>query len=435
MAPAIKVENLSKKYRLGLTHSGSIRELLNRCASRLFGHRSKEEPAYADASRVDESGSFWALKDINFEINAGEVVGIIGRNGAGKSTLLKILSRITLPSTGRIEMRGRVASLLEVGTGFHPELTGRENVYMNGTILGMTKQEIDRQFDAIVDFAGIETFIDTPIKRYSSGMSVRLGFAVAAHLNPEIIIVDEVLAVGDSEFQNKCIGRMQDVAAGGRTVLFVSHNMAAVQQLTKRCLVVNHGRIDVDSDTSAAISAYRQKDSGTQLGKYENRSQANGIRSIFIRTSHEDYHAFGESLEIEFTFHLAARIPQAGFSFQILDECDRPVSHYWILDPDQPLRTQSAAILMQCRIPNPRLYMGRYTLRTHLTDCRSGHSVEQLDGVCPFTVSMVHRHRSEYRWTSGAAVYLDDFEWRWRSIYSDAADASSRWTPLLKGLA
>ena len=215
MSPAIKVENLSKRYRLGLTHSGSIRELVNSAASRLFRRKSRES-SKGETSRVDDDGNFWALKDINFEINAGEVVGIIGRNGAGKSTLLKILSRITLPSSGRIEMRGRVASLLEVGTGFHPELTGRENVYMNGTILGMTKQEIARRFDAIVDFAGVETFIDTPVKRYSSGMTVRLGFAVAAHLEPEILIVDEVLAVGDAQFQKKCLGRMRQSAEEGK---------------------------------------------------------------------------------------------------------------------------------------------------------------------------------------------------------------------------
>ena len=255
MSPSIKVENLSKRYRLGLTHSGSIRELVNGAASRLFRRKSRES-LKGDTSRVDDDGNFWALKDINFEINAGEVVGIIGRNGAGKSTLLKILSRITLPSSGRIEMRGRVASLLEVGTGFHPELTGRENVYMNGTILGMTKQEIARRFDAIVDFAGVETFVDTPVKRYSSGMTVRLGFAVAAHLEPEILIVDEVLAVGDAEFQKRCMGKLDDVARSGRTVLFVSHNIAAIEQLTGRCLLIEGGHAVQFADTQGVLERY-----------------------------------------------------------------------------------------------------------------------------------------------------------------------------------
>ena len=199
---------------------------------------------------------FWALKDVAFEINQGEVVGIIGRNGAGKSTLLKILSQITEPTKGRIEIEGRVASLLEVGTGFHPELTGRENIYLNGAILGMKRAEIKRKFDEIVSFAEIEKFLDTPVKRYSSGMYVRLAFAVAAHLEPEILIVDEVLAVGDAEFQQKCLGRMDAVAKSGRTVLFVSHNLQAVSGLTSRCLLLSSGAVVGDGDTHAILSAY-----------------------------------------------------------------------------------------------------------------------------------------------------------------------------------
>jgi lipopolysaccharide transport system ATP-binding protein len=204
----------------------------------------------------DTTEEFWALKDVNFEVKRGEVVGIIGRNGAGKSTLLKILSRITEPTEGRVEIRGRVASLLEVGTGFHPELTGRENIYLNGAILGMSRAEIRRKFDEIVAFAEIEKFLDTPVKRYSSGMYVRLAFAVAAHLEPEILIVDEVLAVGDAEFQKKCLGKMQDVAGGGRTVLFVSHNMGAVSTLTERCLYLAQGRIAFSGETSQCIEEY-----------------------------------------------------------------------------------------------------------------------------------------------------------------------------------
>ncbi len=211
--------------------------------------------ADADAGRV-EDGHFWALKGVSFEVGQGGVIGILGRNGAGKSTLLKLLSRITHPTTGRAELRGRVASLLEVGTGFHPELTGRENVYLNGTILGMSRKEIDRQFDDIVDFAGVSKFIDTPVKRYSSGMMVRLGFAVAAHLDPEILIVDEVLAVGDVEFQRRCLGKMQNVAESGKTVLFVSHNLASIRSLTKRTVVLSGGRMIFDGPTVDGVSAY-----------------------------------------------------------------------------------------------------------------------------------------------------------------------------------
>lgn len=257
MTAAIKVDNLSKRYRLGLTHTGSVRELVNGAFARLIGRSSKKTSAPpADSDRVSPDGCFWAVRDVSFEIQPGEVVGIIGRNGAGKSTLLKLLSRITMPTDGRIELRGRVASLLEVGTGFHPELTGRENVYMNGTILGMTKREIDAQFDAIVDFSGVEKFIDTPVKRYSSGMTVRLGFAVAAHLDPEILIVDEVLAVGDVEFQRRCLSRMQSVADSGKTVLFVSHNLASIRSLTTRTVVLSKGNRIYDGPTDEGIAKY-----------------------------------------------------------------------------------------------------------------------------------------------------------------------------------
>ena len=200
--------------------------------------------------------TFWALKDITFDVNKGEAVGIIGRNGAGKSTLLKVLSRITEPTEGRITLRGRVASLLEVGTGFHPELTGRENIYLNGSVLGMTKKEINSKFDEIVEFSGVETFLDTPVKRYSSGMYVRLAFAVAAHLEPEILLVDEVLSVGDAEFQKKCLGKMKDVSEGGRTVLFVSHNMGAIQNLCERCILLEEGSINAIGDTRDIIGKY-----------------------------------------------------------------------------------------------------------------------------------------------------------------------------------
>ncbi len=225
---AIRVDNISKKYLIGNTSSGSLRETLVNAFS--TGNKSKTE-------------EFWALKDISFEVKRGEAIGIIGKNGAGKSTLLKVLSRITEPTKGRIEIEGRVSSLLEVGTGFHPELTGRENVFLNGTILGMKRQEIKNKFDEIVEFSGVAKFLDTPVKRYSSGMKVRLAFAVAAHLEPEVLIIDEVLAVGDAEFQKKCLGKMEDVANEGRTVMFVSHNMGAVKHLCQKGVLLKNGEI------------------------------------------------------------------------------------------------------------------------------------------------------------------------------------------------
>ncbi len=260
MPSAITVENLGKAYRLGLkeevpdTLVGAATSWM-KAPLRNF-HRLRRLNTFSARADQEEQDIVWALRDVSFEVAEGEVLGIIGRNGAGKSTLLKILSRITEPTTGRATIRGRVSSLLEVGTGFHPELSGRENIYMNGTILGMTKREIDQKFDEIVDFSGVERFLDTPIKRYSSGMKVRLAFSVAAHLEPEILIIDEVLAVGDAEFQKKCLGKMQDVASQGRTVLFVSHNMPAVRSLTSRGVFLQSGQIAYEGGTSQAIDAY-----------------------------------------------------------------------------------------------------------------------------------------------------------------------------------
>jgi len=259
MAKAIKVENLSKAYQLGDFGTGTISRDIERFWARM---RGKEDP-FLRIGEVNnraikgESDVVWSLKDLNFEIEQGDAVGIIGRNGAGKSTLLKILSRVTSPTTGSVKIKGRIASLLEVGTGFHPELTGRENIYLNGAILGMRKKEITRKFDEIVDFSGVERYIDTPVKRYSSGMYVRLAFAVAAYLESEILIVDEVLAVGDAEFQKKCLGKMGDVSKGeGRTVLFVSHNMGAVMDLCNKGILIDSGTIAGMGDINSTIKAY-----------------------------------------------------------------------------------------------------------------------------------------------------------------------------------
>lgn len=280
----IQVESLSKRYIIG-HQSGDD------------GLRHKLESAvrapwqwWKGRKRARWSEEFWALRDVSFAVQRGEVVGVIGRNGAGKSTLLKILSRITEPTTGRIRVRGRVASLLEVGTGFHPELTGRENVFLNGAILGMSKAEIERKFDDIVGFAEIEKFLDTPVKRYSSGMFVRLAFAVAAHLDPEILIVDEVLAVGDSEFQKKCLRKMGDVAHAGRTVLFVSHNMQAVTRLCSRCILLHKGQIALDGPSNQVANAYLKSGATTTAAReWPERDTAPGtevgrLRAVRIRT-------------------------------------------------------------------------------------------------------------------------------------------------------
>ena len=260
---AIEFENISKQYRLGLVSTRTLRHDLNRWW--MMNILGKEDPYLKigeenDRAHKGSSEYVWALKDINFKVEQGDVLGIIGKNGAGKSTLLKILSKVTTPTTGIIRANGRIASLLEVGTGFHPEMTGRENIYMNGAIMGMTKSEITRKLDEIVDFSGVERYLDTPVKRYSSGMTVRLGFAIAAHLEPEILVVDEVLAVGDAEFQKKAIGKMQDVSRGeGRTVLFVSHNMGAVKNLCTKGIILENGKLVYSSTALDAVDEYLKK--------------------------------------------------------------------------------------------------------------------------------------------------------------------------------
>jgi lipopolysaccharide transport system ATP-binding protein len=265
--PAIRVEALGKRYKLGVESRGHtlLSERLGRTLLAPFHLARRDrgvQPASHLAAAEREQESLWALRNVSLEIAAGEAVGLIGPNGAGKSTLLKLLSRITLPTEGRITLRGHVATLLEVGTGFHPELTGRENIFINGAILGMRRREIEAQFEEIVAFSGIERFIDTPVKRYSSGMYVRLAFAVAAHLQPEILLVDEVLAVGDAEFQRRCLGKMQDASEGGRTVVFVSHNLAAVQRLCSRAFVIDKGRLVTEGTAAEAVAAYLDRAGG-----------------------------------------------------------------------------------------------------------------------------------------------------------------------------
>jgi lipopolysaccharide transport system ATP-binding protein len=276
---AIRVDGLGKKYRIRHQRREryvALRDVIADRARGLFRPRQAD----TDAPTVED---FWALKDVSFEVKRGEVIGIVGRNGAGKSTLLKVISRITEPNAGRIELAGRVASMLEVGTGFHPELTGRENIFLNGAILGMRHAEIRRRFDEIVAFADVENFLDTPVKRFSSGMYLRLAFAVAAHLETENLIVDEVLAVGDAEFQRKCLGKMLEVAGGGRTVLFVSHNMGAIRRVTKRCILLEHGRVKLDAPAQEAIDTYlTQASEGFTGGVYVRGRPAPEDRPFYV---------------------------------------------------------------------------------------------------------------------------------------------------------
>src|SRR5690554_4049126 len=330
----LKATNISKQYRLGLVGTGTLSHDLNRWWA---GIRGKEDPylkvgSVNDRSTKADSEYVWALQDINFEVQQGEVLGIIGKNGAGKSTLLKILSRVTSPTTGVIKTKGRIASLLEVGTGFHPELTGRENVFLNGAILGMTKTEIRSKIDEIIDFSGCEMYIDTPVKRYSSGMRVRLAFAVAAHLEPDILVIDEVLAVGDAEFQKKAIGKMQDISKGeGRTVLFVSHNMAAVKSLCTRAIVLEHGRVVFEGGTDEAVDFYLKSDKPKDTITLKDRKDRTGsgkarlvnVEILNIKNEIVDSVISGEFLRLKLYFKIEEEISNnLIFAISIKDDND-----------------------------------------------------------------------------------------------------------------
>ena len=397
---AVAVRDLSKAYTIA--HQGekhvTLAETLLARARRPFARPATE--------------TFWALKGLNFNINRGDVVGIIGRNGAGKSTLLKILSRITEPTAGHINLYGRVGSLLEVGTGFHPELTGRENIFLNGAILGMSKAEIRKQFDAIVEFSEVEQFLDTPVKRYSSGMYVRLAFAVAAHMRTEILVVDEVLAVGDTSFQEKCLGKMKSVAEGGRTVLFVSHNAHAIASLTNRCIYLRKGRVSFEGPSREALKLYQVGGHGRSIAEYhaEVDFKSPRIKSVMLICSEaEGLQKHGKSMQTVVEVFTPRSLRNAALSVQVIDQGGRAVGHTWILDEKTPICREPGVTRFTCSIPRLRLFMGEYFLRVHLGERSPNYLVETVDGVCPFTVEMNEQGRHD--WNPDEAVYLEDCNW------------------------
>lgn len=358
MAPIISVNGIGKKYRLN--GSGPAHDTLRDMLASLVSRKRPEPAAEAAPAGPRE---FWALKDVSFDVNEGEVIGIVGRNGAGKSTLLKILSRITTPTAGEAILNGRVGSLLEVGTGFHPELTGRENVYFNGTILGLRKHEIKARFDEIVAFSGIEAFIDTPIKRYSSGMKMRLAFSVAAHLEPEIMIIDEVLAVGDVDFQNKCLGKMRDVASAGRTVLFVSHNMNAVMQLCSRIVWLERGQLKADSrDVHETCGRYLLGEDGKLQGSHDAEVHGALDCDFFSLKSFRLVGAGGATLDhpvpgssdvgVEICVDIHRLSPLLNFGCVVIDEHGQHV--LWSATTDTAAENW------------PELKIGRNVIRTHI---------------------------------------------------------------------
>ncbi|MBD2434789.1 MULTISPECIES: polysaccharide ABC transporter ATP-binding protein [Fischerella] len=417
----IRVENLGKKFIIAhqLNNSSrhsykALRDVITDGAKSLT--KSLIKPNHQKMSNPARE-EFWALKDVAFEIKQGEAIGVIGRNGAGKSTLLKVLSRITEPTKGRISIKGRVASLLEVGTGFHPELTGRENIFLNGSVLGMSRVEIKKKFDEIVAFAEVEKFLDTPVKRYSSGMYVRLAFSVAAHLDPEILIVDEVLAVGDSVFQKKCLGKMGDVSSKeGRTVLFVSHSMQAIAQLTKRCILLSKGTVQFDGATSKAVQLYLcgQKEDIEARAAYqapENKT-GNYVAWAKVHTSEgEGIHCWGKPITFEFALNIEKPHESLSFSFQIVSSLQQPIAIFWFFS-DAPFRHEPGIHIFRCEIPKLRLYMGSYTLTTWFSERRSETLLENLQEICQFEVSMHEFERPDYPWEANECTYLEDAVWK-----------------------
>ncbi len=414
----LAVENLSKRYLVG--HQSrqrdrytALRDVIAREAGN-FARKTVDLVRGRQVVQGDEVEEFWALKNISFEVKQGEVVGIIGRNGAGKSTLLKILSRITEPTEGRVTLRGRVASLLEVGTGFHPELTGRENIFLNGAILGMTQREVRKKFDEIVAFSEVERFLDTPVKRYSSGMYVRLAFAVAAHLEPEILVVDEILAVGDADFQKKCLGKLDEVSRReGRTVLFVSHNLAAIADLASKGILLDSGSVTANGSVADAISCYLSRSSSQEayVAAPSTSSSAPHVKRVEVVTSESNgIHEYGKSLEVSFWISHAKPLSKGCFSFNIVNQCQFPVVYAYAFYPEFKFGTASGETHLVCRVPSLKLNIGHYHIRTQLMEPPGMEFYQTLDGICPFEVVRTADTRL-WGWDPNSCVYHEDWNW------------------------
>jgi lipopolysaccharide transport system ATP-binding protein len=403
----IQAENLSKQYEIGVSsRHDTLRDHLMHGFQSVFGRRRR---------RSEAGRNFWALKDVSFEVKQGEVIGIIGCNGAGKSTLLKILSHITEPTTGSVRIYGRLGSLLEIGTGFHPELTGRENIYLNGALLGMKKAEIKRKLEEIIAFAEIERFMDTPVKRYSSGMYVRLAFAVAAHLESEILILDEVLAVGDMAFQKKCLSKVGNVAKEGRTILFVSHNLQAISTLTQRSLLLSHGRCVYEGPTNDVITEYLRKEQKEEKVYIASPSSLEPkITRVALHTSDpNNTHRCGEPMEVHFEIATPVPIDSAALTFQAFNSHQQPVLHLLTLDSELPMCREPGIFQIVCRIPKVRLYIGHYSFTVHFQRAE-GKYFQLLEGVCPFEIVAYGQFResTEYFWRPGTCAYVEDCAWQ-----------------------
>jgi len=438
----INVENLSKRYLVGhqadrASRYVALRDVIARGVLDLV-RKTADMIQGRQIVQGDEVEEFWALKDVSFEVKRGEVLAIIGRNGAGKSTLLKILSRITEPTKGRVFLRGRVASLLEVGTGFHPELTGRENIFLNGAILGMTQREIRNQFDEIVAFAEVEQFLDTPVKRYSSGMYVRLAFAVAAHLEPEILIIDEVLAVGDAEFQKKCLGKMSEVASGGRTVLFVSHNMGAVRSLCSRAIVIDGGKIIASGAATQAVEAYLQLSSahigcewfwensempGDETLRVERVSLTKSDGKLTTEVQSD------ERFQIKIQYEQRAYIRGLRISVQLVTQ----LGEIAFTTSDHSIRNEGVFVpgryQSSCWIPEKLLNIGQYTVRL-VIDVPGVRVIQRSFDVGSFMVVGQHHGGTTFPDASWAGVVSPLCSWIVTSISAEGSSKTMNLTRL-----
>jgi lipopolysaccharide transport system ATP-binding protein len=427
----IKVENLWKQYRLGTVGTGTLTHDLNRWWHKF---RGKEDPYLKisvenDRTKKGDSEYVWALKDINFELKRGEVLGIIGKNGAGKSTLLKILSQVTAPTKGQVKIKGRIASLLEVGTGFHPELTGRENIFLNGAILGMTKAEIKSKFDEIVDFSGVERYIDTPVKRYSSGMYVRLAFAVAAHLDPEILIVDEVLAVGDVEFQKKCLGKMKDVSGQGRTVLFVTHNMSVIRLLCNKCIYLKNGQIFCQGATDGVVGKYLiennfNKVDGIEINIPENLSiyytgEAK-FKKCFITNSKgvvTNQIEFLEDFKVSLELICTKDLENVNLSVFVVNQFGERICMSVADEKYKPVTLKKGLIRINVDFLDVKLMPGNYSLSFAIAYHHSGSSIDFVDSFFPFNVSKESiTHNLEYPWETIHGYFRPNAKWQIQTV-------------------
>ncbi|MCB0429410.1 MAG: ABC transporter ATP-binding protein [Flavobacteriales bacterium] len=422
----IQAEDVSKLYRLGVVGANTMADDLNRLWARI---RGKEDPILkvGEVNARNEAGAsnyVWALRNVNFELEQGEVMGVIGKNGAGKSTLLKILSQVTKPTTGRIGVKGRIASMLEVGTGFHPELTGRENVFLNGAILGMTKKEIRGKLDEIISFSGVERYIDTPAKRYSSGMKVRLGFAVAAHLEPEILIVDEVLAVGDVEFQRRCVEKMQEVARQGKTILFVSHNMASIKSLCTRCIHMENGMVKFDGDVEDAIDLYIKSNAEV----FQNGQIPQGVGDIntgqaeytSVKLLNEQREAiddvyFFAPIRLELGIVVHETVESANLVVRIFNSSKVPMSNSYLLMDRPPVHLEKGKHVVRVEIGN-RFQPGSYYVSLAITSA-AGKAIQVVNDVLLFNILQVSEAGGQdFKFGKSKGGILAETKWEIQSI-------------------